>query len=194
MTREEFIARIVESGVVPPALVHKYGDLISPHIKVGIDMVWSPDTCEVSLMPQEIALFEELRVKQWKRPIAIDAGYRTIAHELALESQGYKTAGFVSPHSLSSALDLKMIVGSYSGDHVTANNLFRQNIRYAATALKLPQPRIGHKAYNETFCHVDLVFMLFAPHTSLAHPKDWTDLDQAMREKMDRNFAPGVEW
>ncbi len=195
MTPDEFINRVFSfSGVLSDPTVRKYGDEISSHLRAGIDMVWSPDTHQVSLLPQEIQLFEEARVNQWKAPIGVDAGYRTRAHELALEAKGYKTAKFVSPHSVGCALDCRVLPGTSEGIHVEQNSLLRRAFQEAATALGFPQPRIGHRAYNEVFCHVDLMFMLFAPYTSLSHPSEWPELAEDQRLHLKNSLVPGLEW
>lgn len=196
ITADQFIVRVFEqSGVTVPPKVKLYGDVISPHLDVGSDVVWSPDTHEVSLIPQEISLFEEARVNQWAKVIGVDAGYRTHAHELVLQAKGYKTAKFVSPHTLGTALDCRVLPGTEPGEtQSAANTLLRRGFREAADVLKIPQPRIGHRAYNEVFCHVDLMFLLFDPYTKLAHPKDWTDLDPALRNIFAAALRPGYEW
>jgi len=194
LSSSDFIARVYAAGVAPAPVIKTYGDVISPHLKCGIDFLWSPDTREVSLLPQEIALFEEMRTNQWKKPIGVNAGYRTLAHELDLEAQGYKTAKYVSPHCVGSAMDLKVFPGTFQGTQLRANIQLRFAARNAASALKLPQPRIGHIAYEEVFCHVDLMFLLFKPYTKLDHPKDWTDLDADMRKNLGASIQPGVEW
>lgn len=192
-TVTDFQKRVFDAGVVPVPTVRKYGEKISEHLHIGPDMLWSPDTQEYTQLPQCIALFEETRTTQFQMPIGVDAGYRTVAHEQVLEAKGYKTAKFISPHSLGSADDYKVISGTF-GKVSTGNTRLRLAFRAAATKLGLPQPRIGHKAYGEAFIHVDYMFMLFAPHTSLPHPKDWEELDPDLRKTYATVLTPGWEW
>lgn len=194
LTADQFIARVYDAGVTPAPVVKKYGDEVSPHLHFGTDLLWSPDTHEYSQLPQCIALFEETRVNQWQKPIGVDAGYRTHAHELQLQAEGYKTAKFISPHSLGSADDYKALPGTYDGKITSANIALRAAFRKAASTLGLPQPRIGHKNYGEAFLHVDFMFFLFKPFSVLDHPKDWQDLSAEMRQVYAITCIPGWEW
>jgi hypothetical protein len=194
LTVEDFQKRIFESGVIPPPKVVKYGDEISAHLHIGPDFLWSPDTNEYTQLPGCIALFEETRTNQWGKPIGVDAGYRTIAHEKFLESKGLKTAKNISPHSLGSANDYKVLPGNFTGLVSQGNTQLRTAFRMAAVKLGLPQPRIGWKAYGSAFIHIDLMFTLFAPYTTLAHPQDWLDLSDELRETYRRVLVPGMEW
>lgn len=193
LTAPQFIDKIFSSGIVPAIVVKKYGDTLSDHLHFGTDLLWSPDTHGFSMLPQCVALFEETR-KEWANPITVDAGYRTYAHEKALESQGLKTAKFASPHSLASALDYKATAGTYDGTIAQGNTALRSAFKKAASALGLPAPRIGWKAYNGAFIHVDLMPMLFAPFTNLPHPKDWEDLSADMRGIYAITCVPGWSW
>jgi hypothetical protein len=194
LSADQFIEKVFAAGVIPMPAVATYGQKVSPHLTVGTDFLWSPDTNEITFLPQLIQLFEEARTNVWGKPIKVDAGYRTKAHEDALTAQGLQTAAFVSPHSLGSALDLKVIPGTLDGTPSQANVAFRQAFRKAAKNLDMPQPRIGHRAYGEHFIHVDLMFMLFAPFTKLGHPRDWPDLQPELREVYTTTISPGWEW
>lgn len=194
LTAPQFIAKVYAAGVAPPPKVRQYGETVSDHLHFGTDLLWSPDTHEYSQLPQCIQLFEECRVNQWGKPVGVDAGYRTYPHELKLQSEGYATAKFVSPHSVSAADDYKVLPGTYDGTISQGNTALRKAFRKAASALGLPQPRIGWKAYQGAFIHVDLMFMLFTPYTKLAHPKDWEDLSPEMRQIYAITCVPGWEW
>jgi hypothetical protein len=194
LSADQFIEKVYAAGVVPMPAVATYGQKVSPHLTVGIDFLWSPDTDEITFLPQLIQLFEEARTNVLGNPIIVDAGYRTKAHEDALTAQGLQTAAFVSPHSLGSALDLKYVVGTFEGTSTQANIALRQAFLQAAKNLNLPVPRVGHKNYAEHFCHVDLMFMLFAPYTKLPHPRDWIDLQPELREVYATTISPGWQW
>lgn len=193
LTVLDFQKRVFDAGVVPAPTVRKYGEEISAHLHIGPDFLWSPDTNEYTQLPQCIALFEETRTNQFQMPIAVDAGYRTVAHEQVLESKGLKTAKFISPHSLGSADDYKVVSGSF-GKVSAGNARLRMAFRTAATKLGIPQPRIGHRAYGEAFLHIDFMFMMFKPYTSLDHPKDWPDLSDDLRATYAKVLVPEWEW
>lgn len=192
-TVNDFINRVYASNPDLLPVVRQYGDEVSAHLHFGTDMLWSPDTHEYSQLKETVSLFEEVRVNQWKKPIVVDAGYRTAAHEKVLEAAGLKTAKFVSPHSLSSAHDYKALPG-FGGLIVKENNQLRLAFRAGAAALNLPQPRIGHTAYGEAFLHVDFMFLWFEPFTALSHPSSWTDLPTDLRDIYRQVLVPGWEW
>ena len=186
---ERFISRVFAgSQVLKPAVVMPYGTQISPHIKVGVDHVASPDTGEVALLPGLVRLFEQIR-SALGRPIQINAGFRTVQHEADLTAAGYETAHYVSPHCVGCAFDL---YHHGDGDQIEANVELQDALKIAATQLDLPAPRLGHKLYKERFCHVDLVYLLFVPYGEL-------DLQALVREfgipeQLVSNWQPGVEW
>jgi len=193
MTAQEFVARVFEkSGCVSPAKVVKYGTKFGTYITAGPDNVWSPDTREVALMEAIISLFTRAR-EIHGRPIPITAGYRTIAHQVALEKAGYKTAKHISPHSLGCALDLDAREYQWRTE-AQVNAEIQAALLQAAKELKLPEPRLGHLAYGEKFTHVDLAFMLFVPYTKLPHPKDWDDLGTKERDFFKRAYVEGARW
>jgi hypothetical protein len=194
LTADQFIARVYDAGVTPAPVVKKYGDEVSPHLHIGTDFLWSPDTHEYSQIPECIALFEEVRVNQWKNPIAVDAGYRTHAHELELQKIGLKTAKYVSPHSVGTADDYKVVPGTYDGKVTQGNIALRAAFMKGASALGLPKPRVGHSAYGEAFIHVDLMFFIFAPFSKLLHPRDWVDLSPELRQLFAITLVPGWQW
>lgn len=193
MTSQEFINRVLtESSLAQPPRKASYGERLSQFITVGVDHVTSPDTQEISLMSDMIRLFDKAR-EIYGRPIPITAGFRTHAHEEALTRSGYKTAKFVSPHSLGAALDLDSRPYTWRTE-AQVNAEIRQSVQQAAKALALPRPRLGHRAYDEKFTHVDLVFMLFQPYTTLPHPAAWQELDEGTRKALSAGWREGVEW
>ncbi len=193
MTPQEFINRVLtESSLARAPRVAKYGERFGQFITVGVDHVTSPDTQEISLMGNIIRLFDKAR-EIYGRPIPITAGFRTVAHEEALRQAGYKIAKFVSPHSLGAALDLDARPYTWKTES-QVNAEIQKAVRDAAKALELPRPRLGHKTYDEKFTHVDLAFMLFAPYTTLAHPKDWPELSPELRSSFATAYQESVEW
>lgn len=189
---ELIIKRVREAGVLPALAVPAYGTKISESLTVGIDKVASPDTNEVCLFPTLLTLFDKTR-ELYGLPIPVTAGFRTLAHELHLESAGYKTAKLISPHCLGSALDLDARPRNDKSE--TAVNIeIRAKIMEAASELSLPTPRLGFRAYSEKFNHVDVVFLLFQPYTSLAHPATWPELSESTRKTLDKGWRPGVTW
>lgn len=194
MTSAEFIAKVFESGVVPMPCVSAYGKQISPHLTMGIDMLWSPDNQQFTTLPQMVDLFEETRVNQWKAPILVDAWFRTEAHEEALDAKGYHTATFASAHEFGAGGDFRALRPGAEAVPINANGALRMAFENAAKALGFPAPRIGYKIYGGSLIHVDLWFMLFEPYSSLRHPKDWPDLQQDVRDAYAKAIAPGVEW
>lgn len=186
------------AGVPPNVLarVPQYGTKVGEFLTVGIDHLASPDTGEVFLMPPIVALFNETR-RNFGEAIPVTAGSRTHEHETALQGAGYKAAKICSPHCLGAALDLdardRTICGRFTSE-TAVNILIQQAAREAADKLGFPTPRLGHLAYNERFTHMDLVFMLFAPHTKLPHPADWPELPQDVRKKIGASWRPGVNW
>lgn len=191
MTAQEFIERVFSAGVIDKPRLAEYGEKISDHLTAGVDNIWSPDTREVVLYKPMIRLFEKAR-EFLGRPIPVTAGYRTLAHEHALQQRGYKTVKFVSPHCFG-AMDLD--ARPYGEKSEKSANLEIQACLVSATKhLNLPRPRLGHKAYHEKFTHVDLVFMLFQPFTSLPHPAAWPELDEGTRKALGASWREGVEW
>jgi hypothetical protein len=162
-----------------------YGTKLSEHLTVGIDHVTSPDTGEVAILDATLKVYELARTRLG-RPIRATAGFRTVAHEIALQGAGYKTAKFVSPHCLGAALDCELVNG--------ANAELQGALIQAAADLGLPKPRLGHKAYGERFTHFDMVFMIFQPYGQVNPLDQWLDLDAATRTALVSAWRPGVEW
>ena len=195
MLPHEFIQKIfAESGVLTPPRILPYGYQVSTYLTIGIDHLTSPDDGTFVLLPQVIELFDAAR-QIYGGPISVNAGFRTHNHELTLQARGYKTAKFVSPHSLGAALDCKAIPlpGKPDYDGEETNRQLQSAFREAAQQLSFPAPRLGHKAYGEAFTHVDLVFLLFAPFTNLAHPETWPELSDDQRLLISA-WRPGIEW
>jgi hypothetical protein len=190
MNAEEFLQRLRDAGVLPPAMKYPHGHKLSRFITTGIDHVASPDTGECWLHQPLLALFDEARAFIG-HPVPVRAGSRTHAYELSLEAAGYKTAKFVSPHSLS-AIDCDAM--PRDGKTEAAVNVgIRTELVRAATKLGFPEPRLGFKAYGERFTHCDLVFLFFEPHTTLAHPATWPDLSPE-QQRLVAAWKPGVRW
>jgi len=197
MNAQQIVDKVFAAGVLPmlPAIL-PYGAKVSEFLTVGVDHLASPDTGECCLIPQTRMLFDEIR-RIMGVPIPVTAGFRTVAHELNLEAAGHKTAKLISPHSLAAALDLDARERSINGrwvPEVGINVLIQDAARQAADKLGYPTPRLGHRAYNERFTHVDLVFFLFAPYTALPHPADWPELEESTRKTLGAAWRPGVEW
>lgn len=190
-------AAVIPAGGIRVPVVQPYGTKLSEFLTVGVDHLASPDTGECCLLPQMTRLFDELR-RIVGVPIPVTAGFRTVHHQESLIAAGYKgVATLISPHSLGAALDLdareRVINGRWIPE-VGVNVLIQDAAREAAGQLGYPTPRIGHRAYNERFTHVDLIFFLFAPYTALPHPADWLELDEATRKTLGAAWRPGVEW
>lgn len=192
LTAQEFIDRIHNAGVIGKPRVAAYGEAISKHLTVGIDMLWSPDTREIVILKPMIDLFEKAR-EIVGHPIPVSAGYRTLNHEHELQKRGLKTVKFVSPHCFGAMdLDARPVNGH---NERTENFQIQAALVAAAKVLGLPRPRLGHKSYGEHFTHVDLVFMLFKPYTALDHPADWDwGLDAGNRAAFNSAWREGVEW
>lgn len=188
---QQFIDRIFDSGVIPRPRVAKYGENLSKHLTVGVDMLWSPDTLEVVTFQPMLDLFEKAR-EILGHPIPVSAGYRTLAHEHELQSRGLRTVKFVSPHAFG-AMDLDARARDDVSER-TENFHIQASLVAAAKVLGLPQPRMGHKGYNEKFTHCDLVFMLFQPYTDLPHPGKWEDLAPSLRSALGSAWREGVQW
>jgi hypothetical protein len=193
MTSQEqsqaFVNRVLaESTILGGPQVLPYGTQISPHIKVGVDEVASPDTGQVLLLAPLVALFETAR-EELGEPILIDAGFRTVAHELQLEGEGYKTTQFISPHCIGAALDLKLLS---KADPTLENGALQDALVKAALQHEFPRPRLGHREYGEKFTHVDLVFLLFQPYGNLDLAELLTGIEGA--EQIAIDWKPGVEW
>lgn len=190
MTPDQFLAKMRLAGVLLGPHIPVYGEKISTHLASGIDHITSPDTGEEWLHAPLLRLFDRAR-DILGRPIPVTAGSRTPAHEANLQAAGLKTAKFVSPHCLSALdCDAKPLPNLPEA----ANNVeIQKALKAAAHDLGFDTPRLGHKAYNEKFTHVDVVFMFFAPFTTLAHPVDWPELDDAQK-KLVASWRPGVEW
>ena len=138
------------------------------------------DDGTICMFEPMLALFEHTR-KTIGRPIAINSGYRTPAHQDRLKQQGYKAAGD-SPHLRGAALDCALPAG------INAEQL-AMYFRQSAHALGLPRPRLGWKQYGGAFLHVDLVFMMYDKYMPLAshlpngvriggpnpHPANWRE-------------------
>jgi hypothetical protein len=65
ITSQEFVDKVFANsirrgGLTPPRKV-VYGEQVSEHLKVGIDHLTSPDTGEITLLPQTVTLFEKAR-------------------------------------------------------------------------------------------------------------------------------------
>jgi hypothetical protein len=192
MTAQEFVDKFfsLTSAEQKPRVV-PYGTKVSDHLTVGIDLLESPDTEQFTLLPQTVALFEKAR-EIVNSPIQVDAGFRTVAHELALQGAGYRTAKFISPHCLGAALDLRIPGPGVDGP--TRNATLQSALLAAAKDLGYPQPRLGHWIYAERFTHVDLVFLCFQPYTDVPHPKDWSELDAAICRELGASWVPGLSW
>jgi hypothetical protein len=184
MTANNFFDRVKDSGFLAASHKPEIGEKISNHLTHPADAVTSPDTGEVWLDPQLLRLFDAARTIIGE-PLRVSAGSRTIAHEQFLSDRGYKTTKFISPHTLSALDILTNRVNAY-----VMMNAFRQ----AATDLKLPVPRFGHRSYNDAWLHVDCVFLFFQPFTTLAHPSDWEELQDELRKAMGTAWRPGIEW
>jgi hypothetical protein len=192
MTPQKLIERVFEAS--PELLqvrVLPYGTKVSPHLSAGVDTLASPDTNEVCLMPPLLDLFEEAR-RLFGKPMPVTAGFRTHAHEKALEARGYRTAKFVSPHSLGSALDIDARPAKNKTE-AQVNREIQAVLKEAARNLDMPKPRLGHKAYKESFTHVDVIFLLFAPFTALPHPAKWKELTPEQKAAVSA-WVPGTEW
>lgn len=195
MKAEDFIAKVFAfHGLDPQARVYGYGDKVSEHLTVGVDFLTTPDTNQLVFIPELIALYEKTR-EVYGLPIPVTSGFRTHAHELYLEKLGYKTAKFVSPHSLAVALDLDARPRAGKTEK-QVNKDIREAVWKAAKALGLPRPRIGHRVYHERFNHIDLMFLLFKPFSDLEHPSTWEDVgfSAEMRFWMKHSWKPGVQW
>ena len=192
MTATEFVDHVFsQANVLPPPMVMAYGTALHKYLHVGPDHVASPDTGEVALLPALVELDQCAR-ELCGFPLPTSAGFRTVRHEDQLAARGYKTAKFVSPHSLGCALDKDAIARDGKSEQAVNLEIRTAYIR-AAERLKLPRPRLGHRAYGERFTHVDLVFLLFAPYTPLPHPSTWLDLPVRLRSDLIA-WRPGVEW
>lgn len=189
MTPQDFFARISSLGVLSKSEKYPYGYALGKFVKVGIDHIASPDTGECWLHEPLLNLFDAAR-EAYGKPVKINAGSRTPAHEDELRSAGYHTANFASPHNLS-ALDCQPICAA--ADLQKECDAFAKCVGDAAQALKLPDPRLGLKVYEDRLVHVDLVFLFFAPYTSAPHPKDWADLQEPERSRMAA-WRPGARW
>lgn len=191
LSADEFVAHIfAQSGVLPTPVAQSYGTELNRYLHVGIDHVDSPDTHKIALLPALVELDECAR-EIFGGPILTNAGYRSVHHENSLRTRGYKTAGFVSPHSLGCALDKQ--VPARKSLSPAENLRLQQAYIAAAEKLKLPRPRLGHRAYGESFTHVDLVFLLFQPYTLLPHPSTWHDLPPRVGASL-LAWRPGMEW
>lgn len=192
MTPHAILQRIfAESGVLKPPLPGTYGQKFGKYLTVGVDQIASPDTGEVTLLPAIVELFTETR-EILGRPQPVTAGFRSHAHETALQAAGYRTAKLLSPHSVACALDLDAIPTAAKTE-AAVNVAIRTAVAQAAVKLKLPAPRLGFKAYGERFTHVDVVFLLFEPYTKLPHPQTWPELEPAQRA-LFAAWQPGVSW
>jgi hypothetical protein len=191
MSPDEFVEKVFASGVIARPKPVAYGEQVSPHLKVGVDQLASPDIGQMTLLPQSVALYEAAR-EILGQPIRVNAGWRTVAHELALQDAGYRTAKWISPHCLGAALDLQLGLGAVGQPERNAE--LQEALKSAATKLQFPAPRLGHFAYSEHFTHVDLVFFLFKPYTELDHPGAWTELDPGVRQQLGNSWQPGISW
>jgi hypothetical protein len=192
MTQQEFVGRVFAGSTLltPPHAV-AYGEKVSDHLSVGVDQLASADTGTMTLLPQTVELFEKAR-KILDRPIRVNAGFRTVTHELELQNAGYRTAKWISPHCLGAALDLQIPATGVTSMEV--NGQLQRALKQAATELGWPVPRLGHWAYGEHFTHVDLVFMIFRPWGEVPHPKDWPELDPEIAGNLGASWVPGISW
>lgn len=65
MTPQEFVDKVFANsirrgGLTPPRKV-VYGEQVSEHLKVGIDHLTSPNTGEITLLPQTVTFFDRAR-------------------------------------------------------------------------------------------------------------------------------------
>lgn len=191
MNAEDFFNKVSAAGVLAPSFKPTYGQKISPHITAGIDQVASPDTGECWIHKPLIDLFEAAR-NLVSFPVKINAGSRTVAHEIDLRTQGYHTAAFASPHNLS-AFDTQPVVDA-SEDLFKSVEEWSQAIYAAAKTMNMPTPRLGTKIYQDRIAHVDLVFLFFQPYTDLAHPSSWPELPVNLRNELGSSWRSGVIW
>lgn len=174
MTPDQFIERVLTQPQVPfyrGGVPH--GTKISKHLTVGVDHLASPDTGSIILYKPLLDLFDEAR-DILGHPLPVNAGFRTPNHQRLLIAQGYKAATALSPHMVAAALDVDAVPrGTVSEveECLAIVNAFEK----AAALLSLPAPRLGYSAYALKFVHIDLVFMLFQPYTSLPHPSSWAE-------------------
>lgn len=192
---QQIVDRVFAAGVIAKPTALPYGTKLGEFLTVGVDHLATPDTGECCVLPQMQDLFNETR-RIMGAAIPVTSGFRTPAHQEDLVASGHKAAKIISPHSLGVALDLdarERVINGRWVPEVGVNVLIQDAVREAAGKLGYPTPRLGHRAYNERFTHVDLVFFLFAPYTSLAHPKDWPELPDDVRKSLTA-WRPGVEW
>ena len=143
---------------------------VSPHIaEYEVRDKW---TGEIKISPHIVYLFESVR-EELGKPIIITSGYRSEKYQAYLRAIGYPAA-IVSPHCYGAALDMLF---PFSVDKDGFANLFVNH------SLKLDYGicRIGRKQYGDTFLHVDVVYLLFEPYTTIQNPKPDT-------------WKPGVAW
>ncbi len=120
---------------------------IDPGTAPGKDMVVSRASGEIVLAKEICLAFKKIR-EALQIPLQITGGFRVLADEERIKAQGGHTAK-QSPHFYGVALDIAVPRGW------TAENFAKYIIR----ALN-GKCRVGWKAYNGTFIHVDVAHIL----------------------------------
>jgi len=198
ITPERFFNRAVGSRTSQSVV---YGKKIGKHIIVGVDNVTSPDRPdELLLIPQITKLFNKTR-EIYGAPLMITAGDRTIKHQRKLLKLGLKGATVMSPHILGAALDIDAVPSTWDTEKQACERII-ECVNEAAQEIKVELPRMGFKAYNYRFVHVDLVFILFEPFTKIEHPGSWLGLFKNLggqivkgaHDKFSNSWRPGVTW
>jgi len=129
-------------------------------------------TREVKISPYIVHLFEVVR-KKFGVPIMITSGYRTREYQAHLGEIGYPAAE-ISPHCQGAAFDMLFPIG-------IDKNEFANMWKWQSLDLGYKHCRIGRKKYNDTFLHVDIVYLLFEPFTTIPNP-------------VPDRWKPGVMW
>ena len=123
--------------------------------------IWDKWTHDIKISPFIVRLFEAVR-NEIERPIMITSGYRSQIYQDYLRQIGYPAA-ILSPHTYGAALDMLYPTG-LDKDNFTM--LFREK----SQQLGYGDCRIGRAKYNDTFLHVDIVYLLFEPYTRIGNP------------------------
>lgn len=175
MTPQDFVDRILaESGVLPQPRQVAYGERLSFFIAAGIDHVASPDTGEVWFHPRVLELFDQTR-RNLGHPLPVNAGCRSVTHQLTLVNLGYKAATAISPHMLGVALDPDALPRDGKTEKEECLSIVAA-VEAAAAQLGLSEVlRIGYAAYHHKFVHFDILPILFQPYADLPHPATWKE-------------------
>lgn len=173
LTPEIFLTRVFELEEMPSPRLGVYGEKLTKYLQVGSDALQSPDTGEILPYPPMLALDEEA-CDILGYDIPTTAGYRTPGHQRNLIVRGYKAATFISPHFFG-ALDKDARPREGKTEKQVCQEI-ADAYKKAAIKLRMPAPRLGMRAYNYRFVHVDLLPMLFSPFTGLEHPSKWPEV------------------